>query len=105
MVVLARLQSSSDGISSLPQLGRFLLRLEKTPPGALPMLPRKLRRKSRLASVPSSSDELPPSSLADMEPPRLSVDCDDTTGAKWENRRLPDRPPPAPSGRAYFGML
>jgi hypothetical protein len=32
MVVLARLQSSSEGNSSLPQLGRFLFRLENTPP-------------------------------------------------------------------------
>lgn len=102
MVVLAKLQSSSEGISSLPQLGRFLFRLEKTPPGALPMLPRKLRRKSLLAKVPSSSDELPPSSLADIEPPRLSVDCEDTTGAKWENLRLPERH--VPSGTAYFGI-
>jgi hypothetical protein len=102
MVVLAKLQSSSEGISSLPQLGRFLLRFEKTP-GALPTLPRKLLLNSLLARVPSSSDEFPPSSLADMEPPRLSVDWDETTGAKWENRRLPERQ--VPSGNAYFGML
>jgi hypothetical protein len=38
-----------------------------------------------------------------MEPPRLSVDCDEMTGAKWENRRLPDRH--VPSGSAYLGML